>query len=180
MPVHVPRTNVELRLAWKQNNPTIERDAELFWRKENLLPQGADTGERLKELCLAGYDGDELIAVSTARIRYIDFLGVKLAMARIATARDKRQKSVGLFLLAQTRKCLEEWSAANPQEQVMGMGTITQTRDWDERGPSHAIGRDSRTAFIGWTANNEQMRVAWFAHGTIPRRRPDPPSSDAD
>ena len=175
MPVHVPKTNVELRLAWRQGNPAIERDAELFWRREGLLPKEADVGERLRELCLTAYDGDELVAVSTARIRYIDFLSAKLAMARIATARDKRQKSVGLFLLAQTRKCLEEWSAANLQEEVMGMGTITQTRDWDERGPSPAIGRDAGTAFVGWTANNEQMRVAWFAHGTIPRRRPGPP-----
>ena len=175
MPIHDPRTNVELRLAWRRKDPAIERDAELFWRKEQLLPKDADVGTRLGELCMAGYDGDELIALSTARIRYIDFLGVKLAMVRIATARDKRKNAVGLFLLAQTREKLEEWSAANPQEAVMGMGTITQTREWDERGPARAFGRDARLGFIGWTANNEQMRVAWFDHGTIPRQRPNAP-----
>jgi len=173
MPVYVPRTNVELRLAWRQNDPTIERDAELFWRKEQLLPPGTDLGQRLGELCLAGYDGDKLIAVSTARVRYIDFLGSKLAMLRVATAREMRQKNLALFLVSQSRPPLEEWSAANPQEQVMGMGTITQTHVWDEQGPRPAIGPDSGLVFIGWTANNEHMRVAWFKHATIPRQRPD-------
>src|SRR6185295_13604161 len=155
MPVHVPKTNVELRLAWRQKNPAIERDAERFWRQEQLLGKDADVSERLGELCVAGYAGHDLIALSTARIRHIDFLGVKLAMLRVATAREHRQKSLGLYLVAQSRARLEEWSAANPQEEVMGMGTITQTHAWDTRAPSHALGRDTRLAFIGWTANNE-------------------------
>ena len=115
MPIHEPRTNVELRLAWRRKDPAIERDAELFWRKERLLPNDADVSTRLGELCMAGYDGDELIALSTARIRYIDFLGVKLAMVRMATAREKRMNSVGLFLLAadarETRRMVRGQSA---------------------------------------------------------------------
>lgn len=174
MPVHVPKMNVNVRLAWRQNNRAIERDAERFWINEQLLPKDADATERLGELCLAGYVGHELVALTTARIRHIDFLGVKLAMARVATAHAMRQKSLGLHMLAKSREHLEAWSAANPQEEVMGMGTITQTHAWDTRPPSHALGRDTRLAFIGWTANNEPMRVAWFAHGTFPRRRSNP------
>jgi len=79
-------------------------------------------------------------------------------------------------MLAKSREILEQWSAANPKEEVLGMGTIIQTRVYDERGPARALLRDTRLEFIGWTANGEPMRVAWFEHGTIPRRRLGPPT----
>jgi hypothetical protein len=171
--VHEARTQVELRAAWLRKDPVIERDAELFWRNEQLLPRDIDPSERLAELCMAGYEGSTLISVSTARIRFVGFLGVKLAMLRVAIAREKRRNRLGTIMLAESRELLEQWSAANPAEEVMGMGTVTQTRAYDERGPARGFLRSSHLGFIGWTANGEHMRVAWFEHGRIPVRRPD-------
>ena len=136
-----------------------------------------DVSERLTELCMAGYDGERLIALSTARVVFTDFLGVKLVMLRIATAREARQNRLGTYLLASSREHLEAWSAAHPEEEVMGMGTITQTTAYDARGPARAFLRDSRLGFIGFTGNGEHMRVAWFEHGRIPLRRPDFPAT---
>ena len=68
-----PRTNIDFRPAWRRTDPAIERDAELVWRREGLLSVSADVSERLSELCLAGYDGDTLIALTTARILYVGF-----------------------------------------------------------------------------------------------------------
>ena len=169
---HEPRTDIELRQAWRLKDPVIERDAELFWRRELALPISADVSERLSELCLAGYDGDTLIALTTARILYVGFLGVKLAMLRVAVAADKRQNRLATVIQAEARELLEKWSAANPSEEVMGMGTITQTHAFDELGPARGFLRASHLGFVGWTANGEAMRVAWFDHGTIPRQRP--------
>ena len=169
--IREPRTSVELRKAWRRSDPRIERDAELFWQKEDLLASPAAVGDRLGDLCLAGYDGDSLIALTTARIRFIDFLGTKLAMVRTATARDKRRNHLGIYMIARTRELLEQWSADNPAEEVMGMGTITQVRvEGIERAP--ALHEETRLIFIGWTANGEPMRVAWFPHGTVAIRRP--------
>jgi hypothetical protein len=171
------RTNVVARPAWGVNDPVIERDAELFWRKERLLGPADDVGARLKELCMAGYDGDTLVAVTTARIRYIGFLGVKLAMLRVAIATEQRRSRVGTFIQAESRELLEQWSAANPAEEVMGMGTILQVADSGRNPATPAYYPSSHQSFIGWTANGEQMRVAWFEHGRIPFRRPDAPLS---
>ena len=173
--VHEPRTNVQIRPAWRLADPVIERDAELFWRRERILPPGLDLGQRLSEIVLAGYDGDTLVGLVTARIRFIGFLGVKLAMMRVAVASDKRQKRLATILQAEARELLEQWSAKNPAEEVMGAGTVTQTRAFDDRGPARGFLRSSHLGFVGWTANGEPMRVAWFEHGTIPRRRPDLP-----
>jgi hypothetical protein len=178
--VHEARSEIALRPAWRLQDPVIQRDAEIFWQKERLLPKDADVPERLSELCMAGYDGNALIALTTARIRHIGFLGVKLAMLRVAIDSDKRRNRLATIIQAESRELLEQWSLANPAEEVMGMGTVTQTHAFDERGWSRGYLRSSHLGFIGWTANGEHMRVAWFEHARIPVRRPDMPSSLRD
>jgi hypothetical protein len=125
-------------------------------------------------------NGSSLIALTTARIRFIGFLGVKLAMLRVAVASDKRQNRLATIIQAESRELLERWSADNPEQEVMGMGTVTQTRAFDERGPARDFLRSSHLAFVGWTANGEHMRVAWFEHGRVPVRRPEPRSLPQD
>jgi hypothetical protein len=175
--IHQPRSNIALRTAWRRNDPAIERDAELFWRKERLLPESENIGERLKGLCLAGYDGETLVALSTARIRYVAFLGAKLWMLRVAVAAEQRRNRLATHIQTASREMLEGWSAANMAEEVMGVATIQQTSAFDGRGPRRGYLPDSHLNFIGWTANGEMMRVAWFDHGTVPLRRPDPSQS---
>lgn len=173
--IHEPRTPVDLRPAWRLSDPAIERDAELFWQSEGLLPTKANVATRLAGLCLAGYDSGKLIALAEARILFIDFLEVKLAMLRVASARDVRRNRLATYMAAKSRELLEAWSLANPAEEVMGMGTITQSPALNER-ERRARGflRDTRLGFVGWTANGEPMRVAWFEHGTVPNRRLSP------
>ena len=172
---HEDESNFALRPAWRLSDPAIARDAELFWRREQILPNAVDVGERLRGLCVAGYDGDELIALSTARIRQIDFLAAKLAMLRIATASARRGARLASTISAKSLELLEEWSVANPTESVMGMATVTQTHNYDNVGPVLAVW--NRLCFIGWTADGEAMHVAWFAHGRVPMRRPDSASA---
>ena len=171
--VHEPRTNVTLRPAWRLKDAAIERDAEMFWRRERLLFDPANVDSRLDEVCMAGFAGDTLIALSTAHIRYVAFLGVKLAMLRVAISADKRRNRLATIIQAESRELLEQWSANNPAEEVMGMGTVTQSRELAGRGPARAFLRSSHFGFICWTANGEPMRVAWFEHARIPEQPPE-------
>ena len=170
--VHEARTAITLCNAWRLKDPSITRDAEAFWQREHLLPSNTDAAERLDELCMAGYDGARLIALTTARVRHISFLGVKLAMLRVAVDHEMRRNRLATIIQAESRELLEQWSLANPAEEVMGMGTVTQTNAFDERGWSRGYLRSSHLGFVGWTANGEAMRVAWFEHARIPIRRP--------
>jgi hypothetical protein len=174
------KTKFKLRPAWRLKDPVVERDADLFWRKEGILPPTADLGERLQELCLAAYEGDKLIALTTARIRYIDFLCVKLAMLRVAVAKEYRKDRIGAILFAEARVLLEQWSAANPAEDVLGVGTVAQVFGFAPDTRLQAFKTASRVGFVGWTANGEQMRVGWFEHATIPLRRPTAPIGQQD
>ncbi|HVZ69197.1 MAG TPA: hypothetical protein VG891_07015 [Rhizomicrobium sp.] len=168
-----PRIPVEFRPAWRLKDAAIERDTIAFWQKEGLIPANATPEARLGELCMAGYDeSGRLIAVGTAKIRHIDFLGCKLAMFRCAVARDKRRNLLASVITAHSRELLEQWSLAHPEEEVMGMGTVVQSRAIDELA-RRAMFRASRLGFVGWTPQGEQMRVAWFEHGRIPAVQPE-------
>lgn len=167
---------LEIRPAWQLHDAGIERDSELFWRSQRLLPLTADISERHRELCVAGYDEHSLVGLTTARIRYIGFLGVKLAMVRVAVSQDRWQQHVGATLTEATRDLLQEWSLNHPQEEVLGIGSVTQVKNFPPGARLPAFRPGSRMGFVGWTANGEQFRVAWFEHATIALRRPDLPN----
>jgi len=161
-----PNPDIELRSAWQLNDPAIERDAELFWLANRMLPAGVDAGKRLPELCAVAYRGDQAIAVSTASIRLIDFLRCKLAMYRVLVSRDARIQDIASRLAVYSRDLLEAWSRDNPDQQVMGMGAVIQSRDLVKNIPE-AVWPDTKLAFIGYTQEGYQMRVFWFAHATV-------------
>lgn len=162
-----PRTPVDFRSAWRLRDPVIERDALAFWEREGLLASKTNVDARLSELCIAGYDGDELITTSTAVVRHVELVGCKLAMFRCAVAKDKRRMLLASVIAAHTREHLEQWSLAHPEEEVMGMGSVTQAKALDNLS-RRAMFRSSRLGFVGWTPAGEQMRIAWFEHGSVP------------
>ncbi|HUJ48155.1 MAG TPA: hypothetical protein VLV55_13555 [Rhizomicrobium sp.] len=163
---------LEYRVAWRADDAACERDAELFWLEMKNLPSGADAEKRAKELCILVYDAGRLIAVSTAGLRHIGFLGARLAMFRCTIARDYRGHNLSYDLMTRARQVLEAWSLAHPEDEVMGMATIAQTKD-AFLGDGPGVFKGSGLTFIGWTANGERMRVAWFEQARIPRSPPE-------
>lgn len=150
--------------AWRKDDPKLEADAAAFWREHNLLPADVTADERLKQLAVLAYDGDKLIGLSTLRINYFNMLRQKFAFLREAVAPDYRLQSVSRDLAVQTRKVIEPYALAHPQEEIAGMAAVYQAPGIGKR----AIGRQGRMALIGYTANDEQVRVAWFDHFIVP------------
>jgi hypothetical protein len=154
------------RTAWQRRDPQIERDAEKFWLANNALPLNTSAEARLSELCAAAYSGDQMVAVSTASIRTIGFLRCKLAMFRVLVAPDLRIQEVASKLAVYSRDLLEAWSKENPDQGVMGLGAVIQSRVLVKNIPE-AVYPDTKLAFIGYTQEGYQMRVYWFAHATV-------------
>lgn len=154
--------------AWQRHDPAIERDAELFWHKEQVLPKSADVGARLAGVCAVAYSGNRLIGVTSARIRQINFLRCKLAMLRCVVARGPKQRDTGYQLTAYSRDLLEEWARNNPAEDVRGVGTVVQSRRLAAAWRSAYCPR-TKLALVGYTAQGYPMRVYWFAHARISR-----------
>ena len=159
-------SDVVLRQAWRKGNPSIERDAELFWRANHALPQGTDIGNRLSELCGAAYVDGQPLAISTSSIRNVDFLRTRLAMYRVFVSPDARVAKVASKLTLFSRDLLETWSREHQDEGIMGMGAVIQSRALVKNDRA-AIWPDSKLTFVGYTQEGYQMRVYWFAHSTV-------------
>lgn len=165
--------DVEFRAAWRKGDPALERDATAFWGELKLLPSTATVEDRLKELCAVAYSGDKVVAVSTAVAAHLKSLRSNLAMYRCAVSPQARQKDVATRITLFSRDVLEEWSLAHPEERLMGLGTIVQSRLLIENLPQ-AIWPDTKFVFIGYSSNGYPMRVLWFPHATIPKDWPGP------
>jgi hypothetical protein len=161
----------DLRVAWRRHVPAIERDAELFWSEQKVLGPETSVADRSKELCIVAYQHGQIAAVSTAGLRQINFLGARVAMFRCTIAKEFRGRRLSYELMTRARQEIEAWSAANLDEKVMAMATIAQTKD-AHLGDGPGVFKGSGLTFVGWTANGERMRVAWFKHARIPRFPP--------
>jgi hypothetical protein len=87
-------------------------------------------------------------------------------MYRVLVSRDARIQDIASRLAVYSRDLLEAWSRDNPDQQVMGMGAVIQSRDLVKNIPE-AVWPDTKLAFIGYTQEGYQMRVFWFAHATV-------------
>ncbi|HVT24794.1 MAG TPA: hypothetical protein VHD95_09220 [Rhizomicrobium sp.] len=169
---------VDCRAAWRLKDSRIEGDALKFWEANGMLPPNAAVEDRLAQICAGAYDGDEMVAVATAAIREVDFLRSKLAMFRCSVSRTSRLKRISTTISLFSFDLLEQWSKENPEEQVMGIGAVIQSRGLVEH-DNHAVWPDTKLTFVGYTKEGYQFRVRWFAHGTIPRLWPGDPAMGA-
>lgn len=159
---------VDFRAAWRLANPQIMKDAIAFWERNNMLSPNTKIDDRLAQVVGAAYDEGQMISIATADIREVDFLRARLAMFRVSVDRDVRHKRVSTALSLYAFDVLERWSLENPEDQLMGIGAVIQSRALVEH-DNHAVWPDTKLTFVGYTNEGYQFRVRWFTHGTIPR-----------
>lgn len=159
--------------AWRLNDPTFERDALAFWQHSGALGRTVKPEQRVKELCTVAYAGDELVGVGTAAIRHIDVFNCRVAMFRCSVARESRMMHAATDLAVKAVALLEQWSFDNPQEKVLGAGAVVQSQALVDH-ERNMVWPDTKLAFVGYTAQGEQLRVRWFNHAMVP----EPPPAD--
>jgi hypothetical protein len=158
-----PAGTIEIRPAWRRDDPQIEADAIAFWARLRLLPADASPEERAKELIAAAYRDGQLVAVSTATIEWFDHLRARFAVLRGATDPAHRRGRAQLALAVPSRDLLERWALDHPEERLAGGIAFVETAEWGEfaRLP---VWPESELTFIGHATDGRQVRVAWFDH----------------
>ncbi|SRR5258706_6532687 len=159
-------SDLVLKPAWHLADPAIERDAELFWRALKNPAARFDVDARRAELCGAAYLGGKLVGISTAEPRRIPRLRCKLVMYRTLVSREVRKQDIASKLAVFSRDLLETWSRENPQEEILGVGAVIQSRALVENIPL-PVYPDTKLSLFGYTQEGFQMRVYWFAHARI-------------
>jgi hypothetical protein len=153
--------DIELRPAWRGQDPRVEADAIAFWKRLRLLPADVTPEARAREIVVAAYRGDRIVAVVTAELGVLAQVRARLAMIRGAVDPGERRSHVGFAMLLAARGILERWSAENPDERIAGMGGIIESPDLiaAQGQPYWPV---SRMGVIGFTPDGRQIRVSWF------------------
>ena len=163
-PASEPLARTDYRVAWRRDDPELERDAIAFWRRLGILPPGVSPEARAKELCCLGYIDGEVAAVSTASVESLPFLRARAALYRCATAPEHRRRWLVAQISVQSFAALERWSAEHPEAGVKGMAAILDTPMYVQmkRKPVWKFRKDFELVLIGHTNDGLQMRMAWF------------------
>ena len=161
VPWDVPALDV--RKAWRLNDPAVEADAIAYWQRLNLLPEGVTPEARAKELVAAAYSEGQLIAVVTATVEYVDFLRARFAVVRGSTDPDHRRKRAQQALAEPSREALEEWALAHPQEELAGAVAVVSRSEW---GPfvDVPVWPANQLMVFSQTPDGRQIRGRWFDH----------------
>lgn len=154
---------LDVRVAWRRDDAEIEADAIAFWNRLGVLPKSIDPAARAKELIAAAYKDGRIIAVATAIIELVDFLGVRMAVLRGATDPAHRRARAQLALAVPSHDALRDWALAHPEEKLAGAIAFVAPGEWGDftRIP---VWPGSELELAGYTPDNQQIRLRWFDH----------------
>ncbi len=146
--------------GWQKRDPELEADAIALWKAHGVLPAGVKPEERAREICCLAYDGNRLAGISTVGIQpWRPLLNKRFGFLRVFTAPEFEQQEIAIGLAIECRRILEEWSVANPGEQLFGMAAIYQSPKLGR----YPVGKSGLT-LAGFTPEGHQLRIAWFNH----------------
>jgi hypothetical protein len=157
---------LDLRAAWRRDDAAIEADAIAFWERLGILPAGVDPAARAKELVAAAYDGETLVAVTTASIARYEPLRASFAFLRGAVDPARRRTLAGTAIGVFARETIEAWAVEHPEARVAGVAGIIESPDLAARQRA-PVWPQTGLNLAGYTPEGRQVRVAWFEHYRI-------------
>jgi GNAT superfamily N-acetyltransferase len=154
--------------AWRKNDPKLEAEAKQIWGATGVLPDQTTPDERAKEIALIAYQDNKLAAISTLNVRPFDYLRQKFAFVRLTVLPEFRKLDIGRVLLRNTFTMIQDYAKTHPEEQIAGVASVLIVAGIGK----YPIGREIRHTLIGYTPQNEQIRVTWFDHFEVPPNAP--------
>jgi GNAT superfamily N-acetyltransferase len=152
--------------AWGKIDPQHAVQAMRFWKAIGISL--AQQQERLSEICAFAYVDGTFAGVSTARLQHYPMLRARMAYYRCAVVPEFRRRDISYRLSGHSRRLLEKWSRAHPEERVMGLAAEIEAREYlgkqlEPTWPEHGL--DLNLAY--YLPSGRQLRVAWFKHARL-------------
>jgi len=162
---------IEFRTAWKMSDSGLEHDAKAFWTGRGpRLPLKVNLDDRAYDLCAVAYYDGQTVGVSTAIIEFVPEFRSRMAVYRCAVVKAFRRTPLSWRITEYSQGILERWSMENPDEKVMGLMAVMQSRELILRYPQ--VFGVANMVFTGFSPHGFPIRVAWFKHATIPTEWP--------
>jgi len=161
--------DIIFRPAWRLDDSQIVEDVRRMWSQIGLRPRIID--KRVTELCATAYSGDKLVAVSTAYIFDDRYMRNKFFGYRCMTIPEFRQHNLAWRITAYSRKILQDWTAHNPEQRILGLLIDVETDKYEE-GLLHPVreGFGMTLHFVGYTPEGNQLRAIWFDNAKLDDR----------
>ncbi|MBI3675092.1 MAG: hypothetical protein HY243_00550 [Proteobacteria bacterium] len=145
--------------VWMQNDLKVQQDAIAAWSAAGAVSGAFDPQKRVKELCVVGYEGDELVAISTAHLRYLPAVRETMALFRVFVAAGHRQKGLVIPLTYATHDAMSAYAVAHPKLRIGGTAGIVSVHGTMDKPVTNAD-----MVLVGYTPNNDPLLVRWFDH----------------
>lgn len=154
---------LDVRVAWRRDDPVLEADAIAFWERLGVLPADVAPAQRAKELAAGVYKDGALVAVVTAVPQRIDFLRANFLQLRSIADPACSREEVQAAFANPVRRTLEEWAAANPEQALAGVVTFVDPKVVGEL--AHMpVWPVWPLSLVGYLNDGRQVRVCWFDH----------------
>ncbi|HWF01818.1 MAG TPA: hypothetical protein VG248_18615 [Caulobacteraceae bacterium] len=169
--------------VWRNPSAEVGASAKALWAATGILPAGVDPDERVAQLCVVGHLNGMLVALTSAEINEFALVRQRFAFLRIMILPRFRSFPRVLALARAAHGSLEAWAAAHPEEEVMGMATVIESRIGAAAGeaPCWPMRQDgpptSGLVLAAYNDAGDQVRISWFGHARI---TPPPSPSAAD
>jgi hypothetical protein len=146
---------IEYRNVWRKDDPVVRRDAEALGAR--VTPPGRKVAPWAQGLCVAAYDGDTLVALAPAEIRFAPRLKANMAMVRVYVERSHRERGIVIPLTIKAHEIIRKYAQENPDERIGGtMGIVTAKGVVDEPVTKAFM------QLVGYTPRREPLLVRWF------------------
>ena len=160
-------SSLAYKVVWRCADAAMERDVLAFWRENQLLRDDADAAKRLRDICVVACEDERVVGLFSAEVRFFEPVRAKIAMLKIAVAPSHRKSKVSSYLSLFGSDVIEVWASDNPDEKVMGIGSISQVVSSSPYLKEAITPRRSHFGIINHTQRGEQVRLAWFKNAQI-------------
>jgi hypothetical protein len=153
---------IDLRTAWKKDDPKLQRDTEALWDALNAV-YPREREDRLKELVAVAYEGEKAIGACTARAIEYKVLRTHVFYLRAAILPGASHDEALIHLLSAAKNVLQPWASAHPDERLKGILLMFDSDAFDALYGEPVVRRgDVELVLTGYTDEGRQIRMLWF------------------
>jgi hypothetical protein len=119
---------------------------------------------RAKEICVAAYEGKNLVGVSTATIEPMPHVRQKMVFFRLFVVPEHRHREIVIPLGVAVHEAAEKYALAHPELNLGGTAAIVAVPGIMNKPISRA-----NLFLVGYSPRNEPLILHWFDHFKFPK-----------
>lgn len=150
--------------VWLKNDAKVEQDAIAAWTAAGILPKSQDPMVRAKEICVAAYEGKNLVAVSTATIEPMPIVRRKMVFFRLFVVPEHRHREIVIPLGLEVHKAAEKYALEHPELNLGGTAAVVIVKGIMNKPITRA-----HLILAGYSQKNEPLILRWFDHYKMPK-----------